>query len=125
MNEIEWRQSLKPGDKVYISGRYGRLGAIKKVVRTTKTQILVQISDNFVRRFQKSTGFSIGGSIWHRDYMRELTSEIEEEIQVNALYYEVLEIADKMREQCILPNKKNRTELERIKKLFQEILKKE
>lgn len=69
-NHDEWLNGLKAGDEVYVSGRYGALGSISKVLRTTKTQILISEYD----RFRKINGREMGNS-WGARYLSQPTDE--------------------------------------------------
>jgi hypothetical protein len=60
MNEREWLDSLKPGDRVIISGRWQE--ALATVDRVTKTQILVKSGS---MRFRKKDGGLVGADSYN------------------------------------------------------------
>ena len=78
----DWLKSLKLGDKVVIetitSGP-----VFRKVVRLTKTQILL---DNAMK-FYICSGTIVGGSSYHKTILMPVTAEIKEKAERSALIY--------------------------------------
>lgn len=83
MNTTEWLENLKVGDEVYVTGRYGELGQIRKVVRLTKTQILLGEH----ARFRKNTGTEVGGGAWSTRSIIPVTDDIRASIYESQLRY--------------------------------------
>lgn len=67
-DEQVWRDGLKRGDEVLVSGSYHGHD-IQKVERTTTTQVV--LGDG--RRFNKATGRKVGTSGWRSFYLRPVT----------------------------------------------------
>ena len=84
MERSDWLKSLKPGDKVVIETITGG-HVFRKVVRLTKTQIVLDNS----QRFYMSTGLSIGGSFYHKTKIIPVTAEINETVERSLLIYRI------------------------------------
>ena len=84
MEYKDWLQSLKPGDKVAIETINGGY-VLRKVVRLTKTQIVLDNS----QRFYMSSGLSIGGSFYHKTSIIPVTAEIKETAERSTLIYRI------------------------------------
>lgn len=83
MNDKEWLQNLKVGDKVIIAGNYGNK-AIKIVSNVTPKQIVIEVNrfkDNDGKeqivnsRYWKKDGFLVCGDMFVSDMLREATPE--------------------------------------------------
>jgi len=80
----DWVKSLKPGDKVAVETITGG-HVFRKVVRLTKTQIVLDNS----QKFYMSSGMSIGGSFYHKTSIMPVTAEIDEKAERSALIYRI------------------------------------
>ncbi len=65
----DWLKSLKPGDKVAIETITGGY-VLRKVVRLTKTQIVLDNS----QKFYISSGLIVGGSFYHKTSIVPVTA---------------------------------------------------
>lgn len=74
MENKEWLESLKPGDKVVVSSNYG--ASIQLVARTTKTQILLDTG----LKFKRDSGYRIGSRMWDSANIEPLTDKIRKEL---------------------------------------------
>ena len=80
MEEREWRESLKPGDRVAISKTgWNAHYDFVRVGRLTKTFILIKWSDRNEQKFRKKDGREPGDS-WTPSYLCKPTPEIGREI---------------------------------------------
>jgi len=68
MNEQEWLDSLKPGDRVIVCGRWAN--SLRTVERLTKTQIVLKGS-----KFRKSDGGLVGADSYNYAYLRSPTEQ--------------------------------------------------
>jgi len=74
MDEKEWLESLKEGDKVAVRYAYGnkyRIGVIEKI---TKTQICIFLES----RYRRKDGQECGETGWDRQSIEPITPEIVE-----------------------------------------------
>jgi hypothetical protein len=90
-----WLQNLKVGDKVYVSGAYGRVGTIETVKRITKTMIIVG-RDSYEMRYKKSTGYCCGDFTWGSGSIHQLTQERIDKIRVGKLKNKARELRDNL-----------------------------
>ena len=86
-SETEWRINLKAGDEVFISQSYGQAPQKATVLRTTATMVLVATPSNpkYEQRFYKETGWSVGASQYHRNYLIQPSDEVRERIEIEKL----------------------------------------
>ena len=87
----EWLEGLKAGDKVAVRGSHSV--GIQTVKRTTKTMIMVGERE---MRFSKAGGRTVGGDIWSRVYLGEVTDEVRKEIDEARIIYKYRHINDKL-----------------------------
>lgn len=80
----DWLKSLKLGDKVAVETITGG-HVFRKVVRLTKTQIVLDNS----QRFYMSSGIIVGGSFYRRIRILPVTAEIKEKAERSALIYRI------------------------------------
>ena len=85
MEYKDWLKSLKPGNKVAVETITGG-HVFRKVVRLTKTQIVLDNS----QRFYMSSGIIVGGSFYRRIRILPITAEIKEEIGRHALIHRII-----------------------------------
>ena len=90
VNDKEWLQNLKEGDLVYVSQSYGRAAVPEKVVKTTRTQIVLSHD----RRFRKVNGLMIGGRCYA--HLLEPTKERWEAWQVERLKSKAVTLRNKI-----------------------------
>jgi len=81
MEEKEWLNKLKPGDKVYLDRGYNG-HSVESVSRITATQIVIKINDRYEIRFRIKDGFEVGGDSWHHSILRELTPRLIDKIRM-------------------------------------------
>ena len=88
-----WLQSLKVGDDVYISGKYGRFGSIQKVVKITKTMIIV---GQYKVRYRISGGFNVGGGSWDYSTINPVTDEVLSKQRIEKLCNKATDLKQKL-----------------------------
>ena len=76
MNNDQWLQSLKAGDKVCIPHRYTSAYEVYTVERVTPTQIVLPKG----RKYRKSDGYSIGMGSMYGHYLHEATPQLLQKI---------------------------------------------
>jgi hypothetical protein len=79
----EWLQKLKIGDEVYIPDRFDE-GDIKKVIRITPTQLIIEYP-GYEKRFNKKTGKSVGTGLWDSTYLWQVTDKIRQGVKTGKL----------------------------------------
>jgi hypothetical protein len=72
----EWLATLKAGDEVHVSESMTKDDSIRKVDRTTKTQIVIGNS-----KFRRSNGFPVGSDTWIRRHIEKPTAESRKRIK--------------------------------------------
>ena len=78
----EWYENLKPGDRVFVErGGFYRGSGIDTVERLTPTLIVMKSG----LRFKRKNGHEHGGDAWHGSFLRKLTQERMERIEVEKL----------------------------------------
>lgn len=79
----EYLDSLKPGDEVVIAlGNYEQTPAIARVVRRTKTQVIVKrYGTDFEMRFRKKDGRMVGSESYYSSFIRHCSPEELKEIK--------------------------------------------
>lgn len=72
----EWLARLQPGDLVIVRSvrAMGRTGAICKITKLTKTQIVID-RGNYTLRFRRDNGRECGGDCWSHQWLEEATPE--------------------------------------------------
>jgi len=81
MDNKEWLQSLKPGDKfcTIVSGGGCYIYTVKRI---TETQIITEAKEDNIRggsKFDRQSGCLIGAGTWYSEIAQELTNEIIKE----------------------------------------------
>lgn len=91
MTRTEWLQSLKAGDKVAISDRFGPgyIG-IFTITRTTKTLLIIETKEGGEYKFNKSYGHEQGKDYGLRSIC-EVTPKIEDMIMRSKYLKKVLD----------------------------------
>lgn len=85
-DDEEWLESLGPGDRVAVTGRFGGLPSLGTVERTTKTQIILSNGS----RWRRSSGRQVGeASGYGNSYLRKVTAKDIDLIKRRRLYSEV------------------------------------
>ena len=77
----DFYKHLKVDNPVIIYNRYHKL--ICKVIRFTKTLIIVGPNKRSEYRFRRDSGEDYGGNIWNRWYLQEGTKEAIDKIKLN------------------------------------------
>lgn len=91
MSNQEWLKLLKAGDKVHVSGQYGRCGEIRRVIRVTAASVFIEgrksaTGEKTELRFNARHGRAVGCPYSvDTPYIREATPEIEHECYVSWL----------------------------------------
>lgn len=82
MNESEWLNALKPGDKVAIPGRWNGTNKVGTVERMTATQIVLIGGD----RYRRDSGRQVGGTdSWNVRWIRPVTQDFLDVLEKEAL----------------------------------------
>ena len=81
---MSWLDELKEGDKVI--NQYGvNTTRVLRVKRSTKTQIVCSLknplNEDYEIKFNKRTGYIVGGGHWSRSYIVEATEETIEAVR--------------------------------------------
>jgi hypothetical protein len=93
MNDNKWLEALKPDD-IVIENRtmYSiRYWAMSKVLRLTKTQIIVGNASR-ERRYRRSDGCEVSSDIWHRTHLLEATEENMKIFREDRIRYEAQQL---------------------------------
>lgn len=80
----QWLDELEPGSVVAVQSRYGDRKGV--VIRTTKTQILIEGDP---RRYRRKDGWVIGGDNWSRSFLSPWTKKMREEARLKVKRREV------------------------------------
>lgn len=94
MTDNQWLASLKVGDEVAICCDYGRRWIIRRVAKTTATQIVV---DNY-SRFRRTNGVLVGKQdSFNRQSLHQVTDQIRESIKTESYVNGIRRFAGKFR----------------------------
>jgi len=92
MNNENWLANIKPGDTIVVSDHIGCGGTINKVVRITKTMIMV--GDREIR-FNRKSGWAVGDYGHHKPHLMEPTPKLLEQIKRQNLIDSCAYLCDK------------------------------
>lgn len=85
-----WKQELKKGDKVIVAAKYNHY--VKTVVRTTKTQIV--LDDN--TKYRISNGNLVGGGDWCTERIIQYSEEREQKINEDRIRQTIINKLDRI-----------------------------
>jgi hypothetical protein len=103
--EREWLQSLSAGDEAFLRARFGGVAYPVKVMRTTPTQIIIEVETGLAaieEKFRRNDGRSVSGDVWSRSYLEETTQELRDAFELAQLIAK----AKRLKEGIVIPKTK-------------------